>query len=198
MSIRASRFVLLGVFAWLLAIGIISAVVWTVDDDDPTADFSNVQFAINASICDSTVCDEVRVRCGVYSAAPPLNVQMKNGVSVVGDDPECTILDGGLAGTVVTFVNIEENMSLGIPPTVLSGFTIRNGRAPQGGGIFLDRSTPIITHNLIIGNEAIEGAEIYSGRGGGIAAYNESDPRISDNLIAWNTAEFAGGGTIPV
>jgi hypothetical protein len=170
---------------WFLAVGIITAVVWTVDDDDPAADFSSVQAAINAA----SAGDVVQVACGTYNE----NIQIKNGVSVIGADPRCVILDGGAAGSVVTFVDIRENIGLGIPPTEFSRFTIRNGRSIQGGGIFLDNSTPILTRHLITGNQAVQDAVGGYGFGGGISAYY-SAPMISNTLIIGNTAEKSGGG----
>jgi len=120
-------------------------------------------------------------------------LMMANGVSVIGVDPRCVILDGGAAGSVVTFVDVRANMSLGIPPTEFSGFTITNGRSILGGGIYLDDSAPILTRHLITGNEAVKDAGGYYGFGGGISAY-QSAPIISDTLIIGNTAERNGGG----
>ncbi|MHA2066365.1 MAG: right-handed parallel beta-helix repeat-containing protein, partial [Candidatus Thorarchaeota archaeon] len=74
-----------------------------------------------------------------------------------------------------------------------SGFTIRNGRANNGAGIFLDSSTPILTRHLITGNHAVRDAGGYFGFGGGISAY-DSAPMITNTLIIGNSAERNGGG----
>ncbi|MBI4240621.1 MAG: hypothetical protein HY613_02795 [Candidatus Rokubacteria bacterium] len=185
MSVKLSRVILFGPLAWLLALGALGAVAWIVDDDDPTADFSRIQPAINVAVN----MDVVQVRCGLY----PENIVMKNGVSVIGQGAGCTILDGGRAGTVVTFVGIRRRPALGIPPTEFSGFTVRNGRSSQGGGMFISDSDPIITHSVIIGNEALRTPSGYYGVGGGIAL-TDSAPIVSNNLIVGNSAERTGGG----
>ncbi len=188
MRVPQFRIALLGAFGCLLTVSAIFAVVRIVDDDDPAADFASIQPAINAS--STSTGDVVEVRCGRYTE----NIVIKNGISVIAaQGPECTILDGGQAGSVVTFEDVRENITLAIPPTEFSGFTIQNGRSAQGAGMFLANSTPIITRNFITGNTATRTQAGYYGFGGGIALYNSAGV-ISNNVIVGNIAEHSGGG----
>lgn len=92
---------------------------------------------------------------------------------------------------------------------VISGFTITNGYADKGGGIYCS-GRPTISNNLITGNTATDGGGIYcyergkivsntiSGnrarRGGGIFTWEDFAPTIMDNIISHNRAEVEGGG----
>ena len=93
-----------------------------------------------------------------------------------------TIIDGGQAGTVVTFEEGED------PNSVLSGITIRNGNNSDsdsyGGGIYCIESSPVITNCIITENIA----ESY---GGGIYC-SDSSPIIVNCIIKGNTAEYIG------
>lgn len=113
-----------------------------------------------------------------------------------------TVIDGNHAGSVVTFEGTENASCF------LSGFTIGNGLANDGGGICgngclatiqfsaigLNHSRGaggglydcdgLITGNVITQNEA----EDY---GGGLA---ECDGRVVNNVITQNSASSAGGG----
>ena len=91
-----------------------------------------------------------------------------------------TIIDGNQAGSVVTFSSgmTEE--------AVIDGFTIRNGDAYEGGGIYCSLTSPTIMNCTISGNIA----ESY---GGGIYCYS-SYPTITNCTISGNIAESYGGG----
>ena len=57
-----------------------------------------------------------------------------------------TVIDGGAAGSVVTFDGTEETSA------VLAGFTITNGFEVEGGGIDGNGSLATIEYNRIIDN----------------------------------------------
>jgi len=95
---------------------------------------------------------------------------------------------------------------------VLDGFTIRDGYADYGGGIFAYETSPIIHACRVVGNAAYyRGGGIWVGngtplinntvvsnntsahRGGGIAI-SYASPTIQDSLIANNAARDYGGG----
>jgi len=114
-----------------------------------------------------------------------------------------TVIDGDSSGGVVTFVNGEDST------TVLTGFTIRNGRKKQGGGIYCSNSSPNFTHIYIIDNQSDLGAGIYCSNsmlslsnviliknsaldGGGIYCYNSS-PKLTNVTIHNNIADYGGG-----
>jgi len=119
-----------------------------------------------------------------------------------------TIIDGNQAGSVVTFLGTEDETC------VVSGFTIRNGKAERGGGIY-GRSGDNDTHatirnNRIEENRARWGAgvlccdgpirgntikgNVASEEGGGICS---CDGVIEDNIINGNSAGVTKGSSAP-
>jgi len=91
-----------------------------------------------------------------------------------------TIIDGDSAGSVITFQSGEDSTAQVV------GFTIENGYAENGGGIYCVNSDPTITNNRISGNSAVN-------YGGGVYCF-VSDVRITDNTISENLAGPRGGG----
>ena len=87
--------------------------------DDP---FRSIQSGINFS----SDADSVTVAAGTY--VENINFRGRN-IQVVGASRETTIIDGDSSGSVVTFNHGEDSTA------VLSGFTITNGAAENGGGI---------------------------------------------------------------
>ncbi len=88
-----------------------------------------------------------------------------------------TIIDGKGAGSVVTFSGKEDK------GCVLSGFTIRDGKAQYGGGIAGHGALAVIRNNNITGNSADEGGGLYQCNG-----------TIQNNEITANFAADDGGG----
>ena len=89
-----------------------------------------------------------------------------------------TIIDGKKIWPVIVFDGIESERC------ALSGFTIRNGVAGYGGGIFGTRhNRATIQNNVITGNSALWGAGVLS-----------CDGLISNNIIKGNSAGQYGGG----
>ncbi len=158
-------------------------VVITVPGDHPT-----IQSAIDAAVAGDTVL----VAPGTYFE----NINFRGKAITVESDqgPEVTIIDGNLAGSVVTFSSGEG------PASVLRGFTLQRGNASgiygdYGGGVRIKGSSPTIQGNIITNNTAC-------GSGGGIEA-EFSSARIEGNLITNNTQSLPcsggpGGGGISV
>ena len=150
--------------------------------------YQTIQSAISAAVPGQ---DDVLVRCGLYVE----NIVMQDQVSVTGENPNCTIVDGSASGTVVTMNGVDTG-------TVLQGFTIRNGSAARGGGIFVQSGSPVITRNVIRDNAAIDNGTFNSGYGGGIHVTSPAGlqssgltaPLITRNVIIFNTADHFGGG----
>jgi hypothetical protein len=92
---------------------------------------------------------------------------------------DSTIIDGNEQNSVVRFTNEEDSTS------VLQGFTIRNGEAEDGGGIYCNQASPIISNCIIEANYANNFA-------GGIRAV-ASDLRITRCIIRNNNAGSCGG-----
>ena len=99
-----------------------------------------------------------------------------------------TIINGNANNHVVTFTAEEDSTS------ILSGFTITNGFAVKGGGIYCDDSSPKLT-NLIICENNISGGSWNYGAG---IYLNHSSPILYNVTIKNNTSSGSvrnyGGG----
>jgi parallel beta-helix repeat protein len=186
-----------------LSVGIVSygvlAQAATLDVCPSGCTYSSIQDAIDAAVDGDTVL----VDDGTYTENINFLGKAITVISVNG--PESTIIDGNASGSVVTFDSGEGTNS------VLSGFTICNGVADNGGGIYCDNSSPTITNCTISGNSAVsEGGGIYctessptitnctisgnsADRGGGIYCYGYSSPTITNCTINDNSAWDGGG-----
>jgi parallel beta-helix repeat protein len=177
----------------------------TVCKDDPEADYTTIQAAIDAAgngdtiiVCPGTYYENIEFD------GKNITVQSSNpsSPSIVAT----TVIDGGKSGSVVRFVNGDTS--------TLEGFTVRNGNLVKfgyGGGIYVEQSSPTISGNSITGNTGIDdGGGIYmsysspnitdntitgntANDGGGIYMHSSS-PNITDNTITGNTANDDGGG----
>lgn len=150
------------------------AAVIHVPADQPT-----IQAAINAAKNG----DIVLVAPGTYFeninfAGKAIAVKSSGGRKV-------TIIDGGHAGSVVTF-NTGEGLK-----SSLSGFTIQNGSGgyasgDDGGGIYISNSSPTITGNIVTNNTACDG-------GAGIAVLFSS-ALVQGNTVSNNSQLGCSGG----
>ncbi|MGA1870035.1 MAG: right-handed parallel beta-helix repeat-containing protein [bacterium] len=161
----------------------------------------SIQEAINTIYYDK---GEIIVHKGIYFENIDFLGKSITIKSIDPNDPnivENTIVNGGQAGSVITFTNSEGSNS------VLSGITIRNGSgiycrsssptithciitenstSGDGGGIYCHSSSPTITHCIITENST-------SGDGGGIYCHSSS-PTITHCIISENSAGRGGGG----
>ena len=115
--------------------------------DVPSVDYPTIQAGIDSS----SDGDTVLVQPGMYIE----NIDFNGHNIVLGslflttDDTSyitSTIIDGDSLASVITLEN-GENSS-----TVITGFTIQNGYAVIGGGIYCHNSKPRITQNTITNN----------------------------------------------
>ncbi|MBQ72306.1 MAG: hypothetical protein CMJ67_05315 [Planctomycetaceae bacterium] len=113
--------------------GIADADVITVDDDDPSADFSSIQEAVDAAVSG----DRIEVGPGVYVAnwkgAQPV-------VSVSGKSLDIVAISNNPANTVISGENerrcVEWEFAFG---GTLEGFTFDSGATnTNGGAVYLD------------------------------------------------------------
>jgi hypothetical protein len=173
-------------------------------------DYPTIQQGIDASYDGDTVL----VQPGLYIENINFNerkIVLGSLYLTTGDESyiATTIIDGDSSGSVVTFESNEDSTA------ILKGFTVTNGNAPEGGGIFCMNSNPVITNNIIALNICYTyGAGIYCyyanplisynrinnnavieqfGRGGGIYC-GMSEPLFYNNLIHHNTSPGMGGG----
>jgi hypothetical protein len=140
-----------------------------------------LQTVMKAAPAGATIC----VKPGTYLGkidfkGKAITVKSTGGAGV-------TFLDGGGTGPVVSFHTFEGADS------ILEGFTIRNGVAPNGGGVFIDKASPTIRHNIISGNKATDSGGY--GRGGGMLVSGASaKPVVTCNRFVSNEANYGGGG----
>jgi sugar lactone lactonase YvrE len=150
------------------------------------------QPSIQAGIDAASMFDTVLVAPGTYFE----NIDFRGkAITVKSEDgPTTTVIDGSRADSVVKFISGEW------PQAVLSGFTVRNGRASypgigQGGGIRIgtiqNNSSPTIRDNIIVDNQACVGAGI---------SVDFGSPTIEGNDIRNNSrfgcSSIDGGGGI--
>ncbi len=166
---------------------------------------------------------EVWVKAGTYPERITLHpfAHVYGGFSGVEDARDqrdfqfsVTILDGQQDGSVVVFQR-------GYRVSTIDGFTITNGLATDGGGIYCYGSSPTIANNTIMGNTASCGGGIYCSSssptisnntingnratgtkswmgGGGIFCSSGSSPTITNNAFSGNTAGSSGGAILCV
>ena len=159
-------------------ISFLNSTIINIPADQPT-----IQQGINVSID----CDTVLVQPGTYFEN--INYNGKNitvaSLFLTTQDTTYisqTIIDGDQNGSVVTFESGEDSSA------VLIGFTITNGSADHGCGIYCFESNPSLKYAAIIGNIS----NSYGVRGGGIYC-SESNLTIERIKINENFAYFGGG-----
>ncbi|MEA1895631.1 MAG: S-layer protein domain-containing protein [Euryarchaeota archaeon] len=123
--------------------------------------FASIQYGIDAVGSPGTV----HVAADTYYE----NINLKDGVQLMGAGADVTAIDCGMGGSVVTATNVGAD-------TVLDGFTINNSNPWDGGdGIHIEHGELVVSNNVILGNSA------------GIYAW-QSAPVIRDNILKNNTA----------
>ena len=181
----------------------LSATIINVPGDYPT-----IQEGIDAA----NEYDTVLVQPGIYYENVSFHGHSTTLASLyltTGDTSyiSSTIIDGNSSGSVIT-VGL-----LAHPPTIV-GFTVQNGYAYSGGGIYCEPgASPTISHNIIRNNSCeynggglfCEGStwfeindnlftENYAGYRGGGAYFIDSDVYMNNNLVYTNTTDGSGGG----
>ncbi len=157
MKILKGVSIVLALLAIVIALGLASPGVITVDDDGP-ADFSSIQAAIEAA----QPGDTIQVAPGLYQESLRID---KNDLNIVGAGSDQTVIES--EETVVAFV---------VPGLgTLSGFTLRfKGSEPRSAVVVLFAS-PTISDNVITG-ATLSGVELRDG----------AAPSLRDNLIEGN------------
>lgn len=152
--------------------------------------YRTVQAGINAAAAG----DEVWV-CGIHYLE---NITLKAGIGLYGgfDGSETnrthramsywrTGIDGGKNGSVIT-------IPTGANGVVVDGFTISNGSAPQGAGIYCVADSVTISNNVISGNAASGNAPNGIPTGGGIF-HGGRKGLIFGNTVENNSSAKGGG-----
>ncbi|NIP28254.1 MAG: hypothetical protein GWN67_08825 [Phycisphaerae bacterium] len=167
---------------------IVHAKIIYVDGDGP-AGFNNIQSAID----DSNDGDIIIVKPGTYTGYGNRDIDfLGKAITVQSTDPndpnivDSTIIDCNHLGRGFFFHSGEDGNS------ILSGFTITNGQAPIGGGIYCENQSGPTIANCVIKSNTADGRE--SGNfGGGISGCKGT---IINCTISGNTAGemFYGSG----
>jgi parallel beta-helix repeat protein len=178
----------------------VSAVAYAATINVP-ADQPTIQAAINAA----NTGDTVLVAPGTY--IENINFLGKAITVKSSGGNQVTTIDGGHANSVVTF-NTGETLK-----SVLHGFTIQNGNASEGGGVYIFYASPTITGNKVVSNSgggiAVEfSSTLVQGNlvsknsqpsgtgGGGINVGGAGSAQIIGNTVQKNTGGFGGGMTL--
>ncbi len=121
---------------------------------------------------------------------------------------DSTTINGGAftnpdTGSCVLIVS-DDSTTMQDTSAALIGFTITEGIGTkwldehgaglfrEGGGILIQYLSPTIEHNIIVGNQAIYTPEVISSGGGAIRC-GDGNPRIKNNIIIYNSAQYGGG-----
>lgn len=169
------------------------------DSAGPTFDgnsWTTAYHTVQAGIDDADIANEEVWVAGDSGHPYVENVVLRDGAALYGGfagsetahdqrnwATNVTILDGNQANSVVQVV-----AGAGLS-TVIDGFTVRNGNATHGGGIYCSNASPTITSNRIQDNTA-------SWDGGGLYCGASATPLISENTITGNIATGSEGGGI--
>jgi len=194
-----TKYIVTTLICLMLITGAAYGVIIRVPGDQPT-----IQDGIDAAEDG----DIVLVADAIYTGVGNKNLDFKGkAITVTSENgaENCIIYCEG-DGRGFYFHNKENTLS------VVDGFTITNGFADYGGGIYCNNSSPTITNNIITNNSSdYHGGgiacrtssptitnNILSGnstldRGGGIYCVNDSSPTIMNNLISLNSAAQGGG-----
>lgn len=141
-------------------------------------DYPNIQAAINAAQDG----DLVLVSPGVYKGSDNKNLtwdaRFKHLTikSVMG--PACTTIDCEGEGRGFGFFSGHNHLD------VIDGFTIRNGAADEGGGIYCEDASPLLRNLILTDNAAAYGGACY---------LRQADPYFANLVLAGNQAEYGAG-----
>jgi hypothetical protein len=166
----------------LIFLGRVSGTIWYVH---PDSSLNSIQGGLDSC----AAYDTVLVGPGIYYES--IDWPYLHGINLISEyGPETTIVDAQETGSVI-YLSLMPDDSI----TLIHGFTLKNGSAWQGGGIYSVGGKPTIRGNVITQCTSQWPRRKGDGpppRGGGIYA-EWSSPLIVDNVITCNTANQGGG-----
>jgi len=222
-NLSSCRYAVLTWLAMVLLPSLSWAANYYVDNTIPSSSNSNNGLSwnaplltISAALSRSQQGDTVMVAAGRYAEA----VSLRKGVGLKGGYAPASqerVYNPSLYQAVIrpnTQANAEVHAvsAIGAAGASLEGFYILNGKARQGGGLYLlNCSSIIVSNNTIYSNNADNGAGIYAedvkgsltnnnvhdntaNKAGGGIKLQDSIMLIQGNYIERNTAAISGGG----
>jgi parallel beta-helix repeat protein/predicted outer membrane repeat protein len=156
----------------LLSLSLVTAVPAQGADIDVPGDYATIQAAIDAA----TAGDTIYVAANTYSE----DITLVDEVDVLGAGASVTIIYGSHTGPVVQ----ADGVGAG---TTFDGFTVTNGAAGVGGGMYNNNSSPLVSNCVFTGNSATL-------NGGGMYNYDHSSPMVTNCVFTGNSAGNWGGG----
>ena len=150
---------------------LLSATIWYVH---PDSSLNTIQAGLDSCVDN----DIVLVGPGTYYEN--LIWPETEGIHLTSElGPEYTIIDGDLAGSVISCSTPIDTT------TLIRGFIVKNGFAGRGGGINLNaQCNPKIDNVIITENGGWFGGGIYC---------NGANPVITNTIIEYNSATSGGG-----
>jgi|GEM_PF-1447360 len=179
------------------------------NEGSSSSPYQTIQYAINVSQGTERNIALIRVKSGTYNEDITLEpyLMLIGGFGDTWNQRDITANETIIRGTGTTHVVVGANYS------ILDGFTLTNGNALNGGGIYMDGTSSDILNCKIKANSADYGGGIYINSssllvppviencvieqntamncGGGIYYY-DSDPEIVDCIIDSNNTENVG------
>ncbi|MHC4351248.1 MAG: C25 family cysteine peptidase [Planctomycetota bacterium] len=120
--------------------------------------------------------DIINVSPGVYYENVVLDAN-HTGLTLSGAGQDTCVIDGGANGSCIWLQDVASG--------VIRGFTIRNGVADAGGGIFCGNSSPTIKACMLANNLALD-------KGGGLYSSRYSSPQALQCRFIDNSARHGG------
>lgn len=169
--------------------------------------FKTIQYSLSRIFVDSLNLNTIHLASGIYSQqsnGESFPIDLFDYVSICGASEDETILDADSTSTVIRYIQ-QQN------PGTISSFTVRNGSADYGGGIYCSDSQPILENITLSNNSALyKGGGIfcsnsepvlenvtilnnYATHGGGFFSEFNSNPILDNVTILDNNASFGGG-----
>ena len=160
---------------WAVGSACLLGTVAAGDVINVPGDFPTIQAAIDDPATGAG--DVIVVAPGLY----PEEIDFLGKAITVrsAEGPAVTTIEGDFDGTVVTCASGEG------PDTVLDGFTVTNGNATYGGGMYLLGATPTVTGCIFTLNNGTHGGGMYCDVG--------SAPTVSRCLFVENSGASGAG-----
>ena len=180
--------IIVAVCVLMMTLAVPAGAVTHYVDPNGSADFTRIQAGIDSAFYGDTV----EVAAGTYHEL----ITLTNGVAVIGAGAGITIIDGDAGGSVVTSNGCDAN-------TVLEGFTITDGLAANGGGMYNVNSSPDINDCIFSSNRTNNGSVGAAGQPGGNAGHgggmynNNSWPTVTNCTFGNNRTGAGGPGGVP-